>query len=109
MRNKTYCFPRYYYGKATTYYTKYRRKIKRTFLINVSNHFLSCFCKPEFPRTATKEVIETAAAIISGARLREMSALYFLHYISMAGSLREVIESEDGAGQEWKVRVRCFL
>ncbi|XP_071814119.1 probable flavin-containing monoamine oxidase A [Apostichopus japonicus] len=54
--------------------------------------------------TATKEVIETAAAIISGARLREMSALYFLHYISMAGSLREVIESEDGAGQEWKVR-----
>lgn len=53
---------------------------------------------------ATREVVEAATAVVIGAKLREMSALYFLHYLSTAGSLREVIEAEDGAGQEWKVR-----
>lgn len=53
---------------------------------------------------ATRDAIEAATTVITGAKMRELSALHFLHYGSMAGSIRELIEAEDGAGQEWKVR-----
>ncbi|PIK56469.1 putative flavin-containing monoamine oxidase A [Apostichopus japonicus] len=53
---------------------------------------------------ATRDTFDIAIAMISGIRPREISALHFLHYSSMAGSFENLFEADNGGAQEWKVK-----
>lgn len=62
------------------------------------------FCNQNTWTYATRDLLKAVVCMISGLRPREVSALHYLHYSSMAGSLENLVEAENGGAQEWKIK-----
>jgi len=52
-----------------------------------------------------KEMFQVACRTIFGAEASQISGLAFLSYCSAAGSLAQMIESNEGSAQEFKIKV----
>ena len=55
--------------------------------------------------TGAKELFDSGCGVVFGAHPSQISLLFFLHYCKCAGGVEPILESGDGSGQEWRIKV----
>ncbi|XP_022093641.1 probable flavin-containing monoamine oxidase A [Acanthaster planci] len=51
------------------------------------------------------DAVKVSAAIINGASPRMMSVMYFMHYVSSAGGIKNLIEAEGDSNNSFRIKV----